>query len=1157
MDPRRESQLLELALERGLITREDVQAVETSAPADPSPDPLEKVWGGRLAELIRSGRLDRRRLLRLLDELKVTDETLVDVPWQAGKREVDRKAPAPEPVARRVDWAEETAPGGEDPVSTDLDFLADWERYRLVSFLGAGGMGRVYKAFDPSLGRFAALKFLRWNDPLQLERFLREARSQARVDHDNVCKVYEAGKVRGQPYIAMQYIDGETLGSAGDLLTLEQKVQVIRDVALAIHAAHRMGLIHRDLKPGNILLERQEDGRWRPFVVDFGLAQDQEALGLTRTGSVTGTPAYLSPEQAQGQPIDRRSDVYSLGVVLYELLAGDVPLRAGSLAESLIKVVSESPVPLRRAEPKLPRDLETIVMKCLEKEPQRRYESARALAEDLDRFLDGEPIQARRASLAYRTAKWVRRNRALAGVLAGATLLLLAVAAWSLHLQWRAEQRAQLLQRFSQEVAQVELEMRLVSLLPRHDITPNKERLRRRMARIAEEMERLGSVAAGPGHYALGRGSLALHDYERALEHLEEAWRLGERRPEVASGLGRALGALYQKALLVVSESPGAVGEEGGPGGEGPSPGGGSWAEIERRYLKPALTYLRQGGEADNPYVQAMIALYDRRYDEARSKARQAYRETPWFYEAKQLEGEVFIEQGERARLQGRYEEALSSYRQAGEVYAQLLTTARSDATLYAAECGRRLQVLLVRAEIGSFDGGEVARTLEPCDLALEIDPEVAEAYTQKAHLRWRWGQQLVKQGEDPRPTLREAARLARRALELNPREVLAYHHLATANRELASWALAHGEDPHPFLEVAITSLEQSLEIQPRQPSNLNGLGNAYLIRSQAEMASGADPLPSIDRAIDAYRRAMEIEPLAASFLSNLGWAALAKAEYQVAQGEDPTAAIQEAVDVLEQALELNPRQASAHNNLGIAHLSLGDFHLREGENAGPALDRAIACFRQARKLRPKDAKYLFNIGVSERYKAASALARGEDPGPALVAARRAYAEALRLAPQADLYLEQARLERLAFRRARLRGEDPSAFAEAAARALELGFRENPNFADLHQEEAALQRARAEWLLERGESPSGAVRQGLAAAEAALERNPALSESRALQGALYLLASRAAGEAGDEPRELARRAVETLEAALEGQPHLQREYGELLARARARAAGSG
>ena len=248
--------------------------------------------------------------------------------------------------------------------------------------IGSGGMGEVFKAWDKELERWVALKYLRHDDPELVERMFREARAQARVDHPGVCKVYEVGEEDGRPYIAMQHVEGPLLDEAARDMTLEQKVLVVKQVAEAVAAAHAVGLIHRDLKPANIKVGETEDGQLRPYVLDFGIAREQEVSGLTVTGQILGTPGYLSPEQARGEvtTLDRRTDVFSLGVILYELLGGKSPFEGDSDAEVLVNLLEGEPLPLRRSAPDVPRDLETVIMTCLEDRLDRRYQSARELA---------------------------------------------------------------------------------------------------------------------------------------------------------------------------------------------------------------------------------------------------------------------------------------------------------------------------------------------------------------------------------------------------------------------------------------------------------------------------------------------------------------------------------------------------------------------------------------------------------------------------------------------------------------------------------------------------------------------------------------------------------------------------------------------------------
>ena len=309
-----------------------------------------------------------------------------------------------------------------------------WERYEIVEFLGEGGMGRVFKARDPKLDRLVALKFILGDSPEQSRRLLHEATLNARVKHPNVCEVYEVGEVEGKPYIAMEFLDGSTLDEAAAGMSLEDKLTVLIAVAHALDSAHRAGLIHRDVKPANIMVSRTADG-WLPKVMDFGLSREMAAPGLTQTGMMGGTPASVAPEQARGvsAELDCRADVYSLGATLYQLVVGRVPFDGPSSMDVLMKVLHKEPVPPRREAPALPVDLETIILKCLDKTPERRYQSARTLADDLQRLLDGEPILARPASWTYRLSKRVQKQRALWALAALLVLVTVGSAGYLIH----------------------------------------------------------------------------------------------------------------------------------------------------------------------------------------------------------------------------------------------------------------------------------------------------------------------------------------------------------------------------------------------------------------------------------------------------------------------------------------------------------------------------------------------------------------------------------------------------------------------------------------------------------------------------------------------------------------------------------------------------
>jgi WD40 repeat protein len=319
----------------------------------------------------------------------------------------------------------------EVPTTTETSATAATQvpGYEVLGELGRGGMGVVYKARQESLPRLVALKMVLAGPhagPDELARFRLEAELLARLQHPNIVQIYEVGTHDGRPFFALEFVEGGTLADRlrGEPLPPREAATLTETLALAVHVAHEKGIVHRDLKPSNILLAA--DGT--PKITDFGLARQLDvSVGQTATGAVVGTPCYMAPEQAEGHAhrAGPAADVWALGAILYECLTGRPPFQAPTVIETLLLVRSTEPTAPRALRRGVPRDLETICLKCLQKEPHRRYPSAQELAEDLRRFREGRPIVARPAGVGERVLKWARRRPAAA--LAGGLLILVVV----------------------------------------------------------------------------------------------------------------------------------------------------------------------------------------------------------------------------------------------------------------------------------------------------------------------------------------------------------------------------------------------------------------------------------------------------------------------------------------------------------------------------------------------------------------------------------------------------------------------------------------------------------------------------------------------------------------------------------------------------------
>ncbi|MBM4072466.1 MAG: hypothetical protein FJ271_26590 [Planctomycetes bacterium] len=331
-----------------------------------------------------------------------------------------------------------------NPDRNDEDGLPVVEGYEIVAELGRGGMGVVYKARQLGLGRLVALKMLLPSQAraTDLERFREEAEAVARLRHPNIIQVFDIGEADGRPFFALEFIEGESLASwlRSTPQPLEESAKRVESLARAIHAAHCRNIVHRDLKPANILLARKDDSQSKalsavhhssfldhhsPKITDFGLAKKLDGgPGKTLAGEVVGTPGYMAPEQAAGKGVvGPAADVYALGAVLYEMLTGRPPFRGPTAFDTVLQVLHEEPVRPSYLRRDLPRDLETICLKCLAKEPAKRYASAEALADDLHRFRRGQPIKARPVGLLERGWKWARHRPVSAALVAGIFLV--------------------------------------------------------------------------------------------------------------------------------------------------------------------------------------------------------------------------------------------------------------------------------------------------------------------------------------------------------------------------------------------------------------------------------------------------------------------------------------------------------------------------------------------------------------------------------------------------------------------------------------------------------------------------------------------------------------------------------------------------------------
>jgi serine/threonine-protein kinase len=1031
----------------------------------------------------------------------------------------------------------------EDRDKVDPAFpVPGWERYEGVRFLGQGGMGRVFLAYDRTLRRNVALKFVRGDDQELIRRLLSEARSQARVEHERVCQVHEVGEVQGKPYIAMQFVDGLPLDrlSSELKLTVEQKVLVLREAAEGVHAAHRAGLIHRDLKPSNILVECTDDGRFKPFVMDFGLAHDWSEKGTIGSGSAVGTPHYMAPEQARGEVdgLDRRADVYSLGATLYFLLTGHQVIPGNNGLEVLNNIASVEPLAPRVLNPNIPSDVEAIVLKCLEKDRSARYDSARALIEDLDRFLAGEPVQARSTGLWYRLRKKALKHRLVVSVAAVALLAVTLALGSALYTHSQATRREQLARSFTEKVEHMEAQARYSGLSPLHDTREDREKIRAGMKELEVQIREGGALAVGPGHYALARGYLALGDEASARKHLEVAWHSGFTDPRVAYSLALVLGRLYQDQLLE-AERLRSIEERR--------------RDIQARYRDPAMEWLRRSEGADVPaaeYVEALIAFYEDRFDDALARLDAMGNRLPWFYEAPQLRGDILQARAARRWNQGDLEGARADFEAGRKAYAAAAAIGESVPAVHHALA--KLEYTAVIVEL--YSQGDVQppfnRGMEAVARALQALPDETAPLMLQARFHRRLAEKLANRWQDSQASIDAALAAANSALQHG-------HSAREANLELGRILIQQarslhnrGKDPFESLRQAEQALK-AIAQEDRDYEFYATLGLTFSLWASYEDDVGTDSAAHRQQSIAALQQATRLDPRLPDAWINLGRAYSNLARYPGRRTPEPAPSValpsqetelQQAWEALRRALELNPKHWVPYYNGGEVHEQWAER--RKCFEDGPQhLMTALDLYRRGLAIDSRNPILQSGVGTVLLSQAEQAWMRGGDPFPLLNEAQAAFEQALRLAPQALAYNNLGWVHTMRATYLNARGEDPSASSRTAVATFEKALQANSDTLLARINLGKALQSPASYELKRGRDPSPFLQRAEKELRAVLDNTPQsaeawrfLAEVRTLQVQWKLRQERAREEdfvavAGDFEKSLAL-APDSLESSL-------------------------
>ncbi len=998
-------------------------------------------------------------------------------------------------------------------------------RYELRSLLGEGGMARVWRAWDPQLKREVALKVPNSN---AMKRWSREATAVARLNHPNIITIFDIGEADGQPYLAMELIEGKELEDVWKDWTLRQRLEALRRVAAAVGHANAKGVVHRDLKPGNVMVTSEGEIK----VVDFGLARVAGERSLTLTGALIGSPAYMAPEQVRGDHGGPPIDVYSIGVMLYEALTGDIPFNGPNARAIYDKIVNEEPVPPTRLSPGIPVDLETVCLKAMDKDPDRRYPDAVQLGEELQRWLDGEGIRARPSTFA---TKVVRRAKRAKWVLAavGAVLLVGAIGAVATVMAGRSagsEARADVL---AQESALA---------YAGGDLDASRAK--------AE-----AALAQAPAHpaarYWLARVKLREFQRRRGL-------------PDVHM----TAGMLFVSPPLPDSPEDQKLRREildAFRGNKGQAIAEGVLAMWDGDYDQARERFARAGAEAGSAsweakVLEAQCLYYLGRFDEAEGRLKPLLGLDPRAVDP--TWGRLCIARGLQSLLRGREgaewfnlaDAAGARLEQAGEREAGRVLQARAlvDAARVEYRRGRdpleRIQKAL--DALAGHAGAEALVTAGDAHVLRadflqsrgRLDPEQPEdfvkavaAYEQGLAARPGYGYAALRRGEAhrawsqflhnvgrPREAFVEKARDDfRRALSIDSNDVESALGLVWAEGVLARVDQSSREQVVEAQIAEITKLGELIRKHPKFPPLRWVRGQAYSALADIYRArGGGDPIPCYEKGIQDAEAAAT---LGHSF--HEGWSLKGSllgelAIFKKQLNQDPGPDYEAAVQAFEQALKISPdnpqilaARGGLHRNRGLHfspkdpdprrhfetsvadyttairlqpgwpyHYSSRAFAYRDwGSSSRQDPDRAIALYQEAVKdlaealrLNPRLSDTHRVRAMTLQYLANLLEGRGRDPVPILLEALKSCDAAIQSDPgyaktNIGIYMCRANVVLELGQRYEAAGRDPREQYESAIADCGKGIAINPKNADMYRVRARAHQARAALLARAGQ----------------------------------------------------------------------------------------
>ncbi len=1167
-----ESRFLDLVRAKGLVRDSAIIEAVRHASEDDRPIPEYLVQRGLLSSADRDAILDE-----VIDHYHPAETPTLG--------RIDVAPTQGTPIRGRVDLTPTLATPSS--ISTPLPVAppTGLAGYQILEEIAHGGMGVVYKARQIGLDRIVALKVMIAGEhasPEMLERFQREAKSAARLQHPNIVQIYDVGRDGAKHFFTMRHVDGPPLAERirRKELTPRRAVELARKVALALDYAHQHGVIHRDVKPANILVDSQGE----PHLADFGLAKDLGCEGVTLPGSSLGTPNYASPEQASGETdkVDARSDVYSLGASLYESLTGEPPFCGESIFAVLQEVMTRDPVPPRAVNPKIQRDIETICLKAMAKEPARRYQSAREMADDIGRYLEGEPIHARPVSWIERTARRAIKNRAVVIPSAVAVLVVVAFLGWVGLTAWTTARRvrdevdsAAKLERQADAAASRDERSALyakardvlVGALKLDDQDPRAKaglaRVGGRLDAIAAEEEaerKSASAKAESAESALRKSQLVSKVFARwsrvggALAELEKI--AYDDRLSDEEKVKRAEAA-WPPLEQFVKDTP------DDSASRATALALAAWAKRYTGDQKAAVMQMKEAAklDADLPYGRLMealdifsqivemqplpsIVIGSRGLEIGEMRGVPENMET-----AKKILGDL-LAKARAARVWGKEGAEDFAACMDGILALQAGEWAKSDEQFSRALTAPDLKtfesgLLLGRAEV-RYLGKSFAGAIEDYALLAKARPGWGEVPFHAAQAKFAFALDGAARGDDPRAIEREAIGLYDEAAKLIPGNLEVYANRALAWHSLGEAEALRGGDPLPALQKAIADFEEVLRRKPDHVNACVDLGNTWLVVAEAQGRRGQDPRQAYDRALAAYDAAVAIRPEMAEIWNNRGNAVSGRAEWEAGHGVDPREGYLRSIADYGKALDRRPDMPDAYNNRGAAWNALGWAEAAMGIDPTESYGKAISDYGRAGKLVPAYVECWANLGRTRTNLGEWLFLHKSDPTATLTQAIADFEKAASInAAFVGAYQGEAGAYSLLGQWEGSQGKDPRPTFDKGVAAAGEALRRNPELSSGYVDRGLLWLSRAEWEATHEVDPLPSLDKAIADDTSLVGLNPSSVPALCNRASCYGRKAEAEKRAGRDPKETVAKGIADAKAVLAINPRVWQAHQAL------------